>query len=294
MPPVLLPLAERLGRLALRRRGFGSHWVSTPCGPLHVYDAPGSGRLPPAVLLHGLASSATPFAPLLHHLRRDMCRVVAPDFPGHGFSPEPRGRLTPDALVGSVSAAVDALVGEPPIVVGNSLGGAVALHLALARPDRVRALILVSPAGAPSTAEQWRALRETFDIGSRAEATAFLRRVYHRTPWFAPLLAHELPASFERRVVRDLLASATNEVTVAADALRALRMPILLVWGRSERLLPETHLEYFEANLPKHAVIDRPEGVGHCPHVDAPKVLAKRIAEFVTDLGHPSTAVASG
>jgi pimeloyl-ACP methyl ester carboxylesterase len=108
--------------------------------------------------------------------------------------------------------------------------------------------------------------------------------VYHRTPWFALLLAHELRASFERRVVRELLASATNDAAPLPDALRSLRMPILLVWGQSERLLPETHLEYFTANLPHHAVIERPEGIGHCPHADAPDALARRIAAFVKEV----------
>jgi len=285
MQPVLLPLAERLGRFALRRRGFESRWVNTPHGQVHAYEARGSGTLPPAIVLHGLGSGATPFAPVLERLRREVRRVVAPDFPGHGLSPDPGVRLTPEALFGAVTTAIDALVGEPAIVVGSSLGGAVALHYALARPDHVHALILVSPAGARATEQEWRELREAFDIGSRAEASAFLRRVYHRTPWFARLLAHELPASFERRVVRDLLASATNDAAPPPDALRSLPMPILLVWGQSERLLPETHLEYFKENLPHHAVIERPEGIGHCPHADAPDALAQRIAAFVKESG---------
>jgi len=280
MPPVLLPLAEHLGRLVLRRRGFASRRVSTPHGPVHAYEAPGSGGLPPAVLLHGLGSAATPFAPVLDRLRRDVRRVVAPDFPGHGFSPAASVRLTPGALLESVTAAIDALVDEPAIVVGHSLGGAVALHYALARPDRVHSLVLVSPAGARSTDQEWRALREAFDVGSRAEALALLDRLYHRTPWFAPLLAHELPASFERPAVRDLLASASNEDAPAPDALRALPMSILLLWGQSERLLPETHFEYFATSLPAHAVIERPVGFGHCPHADAPDALAARIAAF--------------
>jgi pimeloyl-ACP methyl ester carboxylesterase len=280
MPPVLLPLAERLGRLALRRRGFASRRVSTPHGQVHVYDAPGSGGLPPVVVLHGLGSAATPFARLLDRLRRDVRRVVAPDFPGHGFSPTASVRLTPGALLESVTAAIDALVDEPAIVVGHSLGGAVALRYALARPERVHSLVLVSPAGARATDQEWRALREAFDVGSRAEALVLLDRLYHRTPWFAPLLAHELPASFDRPAVRDLLASASNDDAPPTDALRALPMSILLLWGQSERLLPETHLQYFAASLPDHTVIERPAGFGHCPHADAPAVLAARIAEF--------------
>ena len=276
-----MPNASR--RLALQRRGFASRHVSTPQGPIHVYDAPGSGDLPPAVLLHGLGSAATPFGPVLGRLRRDVRRVVAPDFPGHGLSGAGSVPLTPQALLSSVATAIDALVDEPAIVVGHSLGGAVALRYALARPERVRSLILVSPAGAPATDEEWRAIRGAFDVGSRAEALAFLERIYHRKPWFSPIFAHELPASLERRAVRELLESASNYDAPPRDALRALPMSILLLWGRSERLLPETHFEYFASSLPEHAVIERPEGFGHCPHTDAPAALAARIAEFVRE-----------
>lgn len=280
MKPVLLPLAERLGRVVLKRRGITSGVVETPHGPLHTYDAPGAGNLPPAVLLHGLGSAATPFGQVLAHLQRHVKRVVAPDYPGHGFSHHASGRLTPDRLFESVGAALDTTLQEPAIVIGNSLGGAMALRYALARPKNVRALVLVSPAGARSSDEEWAALKAAFDVRSRAQARAFAERLYHRTPWFLPLMAHELPDTLGRRAVREILESASNDDIPPPETLTSLAMPILLVWGRSERLLPETHLQYFTRHLPKHAVIERPEGFGHCPHFDAPHILARRIIAF--------------
>ena len=112
-----------------------------------AYVAEGSGTLPTTVLLHGLGSAATPFGPLLGRMRKHVRRIVAPDYPGHGFS-ENAARLTPEALFGSVTHALDALVDEPALVVGNSLGGAVALNYTISNPGKVRALVLVSPAGA--------------------------------------------------------------------------------------------------------------------------------------------------
>ena len=282
--PVLIPLAERLGRRVLRRRGVRTRWVETPSGRMHVYDAPGRGSLPTTVLLHGISSSATPFGPLLARLQRHVRRVVAPDYPGHGFSPTPYRTLTPDSLLQSLTHVLDQTVSEPAVLVGNSLGGALALHYAIARPDRVRALVLVSPAGARATEDEWLALKDAFAFTSRAGAVVFLDRVYHRMPWFAHLIAHELPASIQRRAVRDLLATAGNDHLASPEALGSLEMPVLLVWGRSERLLPETHLQYFVRHLPKHAVVERPEGFGHCPHVDAPEALARRIVEMARSL----------
>lgn len=274
-------MAERLGRLALRKQGISNRRVVTPFGAVHTYDARGLGELPTTVLLHGLGSAATPFGRVLAHLRQNVRRIVAPDYPGHGFSAEHgHGPLTPDRLFESVSAALDHTIDEPAILVGNSLGGAVALRYAIDRPDRVRALVLVSPAGARSTEEEWRALRAAFDIKSRADAHAFLQRLYHEPPWFLPLVAHEIHATIHRRAVRDLLATASNDHAPPPDALTSLRMPVLLVWGKSERLLPHTHFEYFARHLPDHAVIERPDGFGHCPHFDAPAALAQRIVRF--------------
>jgi pimeloyl-ACP methyl ester carboxylesterase len=280
MPPLLIPMAERLGRYALRRRGVRTRWLHTPLGRIHAYDVKGMGSLPTTVLLHGIGSNATPFARVLARLAPHVRRVVAPDYPGHGFSPAPRAALTPEALFDALSRALDDALDEPAIVVGNSLGGALAVHYAMARPDRVRALVLVSPAGARSTDDEWRALKGAFEFDSRAEALAFLHRVYHRTPWLARLVAHELPGAVRRRVVRDLFAAASNDHAASPEGLAALPMPVLLVWGRSERLLPDSHFHYYARHLPKHAVVERPEGFGHCPHVDAPEAMAARILEF--------------
>jgi pimeloyl-ACP methyl ester carboxylesterase len=278
-------MAERIGRATLNWRGARSVLVRTEQGTVHAYDLPGRGRLPTTVLLHGLGSAATSFGPLLLRLRTEARRLIAPDYPGHGFSSMTATRLTADGLVASVSRVLDTLVDEPALVVGNSLGGGVALRYAIAQPERVAALVLVSPAGAQSTEEELAALKGLFDIGSRPEAMTFLRRLYPHPPGFVPLIAHELPAAMARPAVRDLLASSGNDDMPSPEALASLRMPILLLWGQEEHLLPDSHLDYFERHLPPHAVIERPEGFGHCPHVDAPDALAQRIAAFARTVG---------
>lgn len=282
--PTLFPLLERLGKWSLERRGHRTRFVSTSEGRLHVYDARGHGPLPPFVLLHGIGATATGFAPILARLRRRARRVVAIEYPGHGFSDLPSGRLTPDRLFGAATEALDAVLEEPAIVCGNSLGGAVALQYAIARPSRVRALALLSPAGARLSDAELDALRTSFAFDTRADAVRFLARVYHEVPWFSSLLAHELIAHFGRPVVRDLLESASNDHAPTAEALAALPMPVLLWWGRSERLLPPSCLDWFRAHLPKHAIIEQPEGFGHSPHLDAPQVVADRLAAFARSL----------
>ena len=280
----LLPAAEKLGRFALNRRGFESREVHTRVGLIHAYDGRGPGTLAPMVMLHGIGSAATPFSAVLTRLRRHSKRVTAPEMPGHGFSTEPTVTMTPDLLSEAMGDALDHLIDEPAIVCGNSLGGAVALRYALDRPEKVRALVLVSPAGARFTEAELDGLRSTFDLGSNRDTVAFLDRLYHRPLWFAPFVAGEIREMMGRRVIQELLRSATPDHAPTPEELASLKVPVLLLWGQSERLLPASGLAYFREHLPSHAVVEEPHGVGHCPHFDDPKALAARIVEFTRAL----------
>jgi len=145
---------------------------------------------------------------------------------------------------------------------------------------RLYALALVSPAAARTSASEWDELRGTFQIESAAEARRLLARLYHRTPWYLPAFASGLRDVMQRAAVRDVVGTATLEDLPAPDSLGELPMPILLLWGQSERLLPRSALAYLRRHLPGHAVIEEPEGFGHCPHIDDPARLAARLVEF--------------
>lgn len=276
----LLSAVGRGARFVLNRHGFRSLSVRTAAGTLHAYDARGPGHLPTIVMLHGLGSAATAFGPLLIRMLPQAGRLVAPDLPGHGFSGTWSGRLTPERLFGAVSELLDAVVGERMVLVGSSLGGALALRYALERPERLVALALVSPAGARTTPREWEDLRNVFKIDSAAEARQLLARLYHRTPWYVAALAPGLRDIMQGAAVRDVMGAATLDDLPTPDSLGELTMPILLLWGQSERLLPASSLAYFRRHLPEHAVIEEPEGFGHSPHFDDPTRLAARLVTF--------------
>ncbi|MBK8694704.1 MAG: alpha/beta fold hydrolase [Deltaproteobacteria bacterium] len=281
----LLPAADQLARLSLRARGLASSTVRVRGLDLHVYDGAGRGRLPTVVMLHGLGAGGASFGPMVTALRPHVRRVILPELPGHGFSahPEDGGDITADLLLDAISDALDGMLDEPTIVLGNSLGGAVALGYALRRPERVRGLMLVSPAGAKMEADEWRELVSAFDLTTTAEARRFLERVYHRPPWFLALFAHEFPDVLKKPAVRQILASVTPEHSPTPDELALLSMPILLLWGRSERLLPASALAWFRQHLPPQTVIEEPAGFGHAPQMEQPERLAARVVAFARE-----------
>jgi pimeloyl-ACP methyl ester carboxylesterase len=272
---VILPVLERVTRAVLVRRGVQSRFVETPVARVHLYDAPGTGEQPPVVLLHGIAASASPFAPTLQRLRKKSRRVLAVDAPGHGLSGDPVAPFGPERLLEAITDVLDRELDRPAVVVGCSLGGAMALRYALARPERVAGLVLASPGGAPvdDPDERERFLR-SFELADTRDARAFFERLHHAVPWYAPVLAPELVRLFGRPAVRSLLAAIRPEHFFQPGDLSALTMPIHVVWGRSDRVIPAACLSFFKQNLPPHARFEEPERIGHSPHIEDPRAFA--------------------
>jgi len=281
----LLQAFEKLSRNALASRGFVGRLASAGDEKVHAFDAQGRGRLPPVVFLHGIGASATTFAPVAPRLLSDTKRVVLVDLTGHGLSGDPAVRpLTPRALFRAVTHALDALLDEPFVLVGNSLGGATAIAHALARPQSVRGLFLLSPAGARLPEGEGADVLSTFRAKGRAAGNAFLDKVYHRTPIYARLLAHEMPTWLARPPVLELLDHA-EQISFAPDELARLEPRTVVSWGKSERLLPPSGLAYLREHLPAHVTFEEPEGFGHCPQLDDPKALAARLRAFLREVG---------
>ena len=134
----------------------------------------GGGDLPTIVLLHGLGSEGADYLPLLVRLRSHVRKLVAPDLPGHGASDATFAERPRQTHVETLTEALDAVLDEPAVIFGNSLGGFAAIRYALARPERVRGLYLASPSGAPSSSNEIERLHGALRLDSHADALRFL------------------------------------------------------------------------------------------------------------------------
>jgi pimeloyl-ACP methyl ester carboxylesterase len=278
---------QEVTRRMLTARGVRSELVDVGGQRLHHYELKGSGKGPTVLLVHGLGGTANGFARILFGLARRFERVLAVDLPGHGFSPEYcRG---PTCVRGQYDVLLEyhrRVVGGPAFVVGNSLGGAMSVQLAAEHPELVRALGLVAPAGADVGHELIREVLEGFDVRTAEQSRALTQRLFHRPPWLMMRFADTLRGFYNTPAVRELSqdALATGEY-LKPEVLKALAMPVLFVWGESEKLLPYQSLDFFRTHLPGHARVRVVEGFGHIPHVERPDELVTELVQFADTAG---------
>jgi pimeloyl-ACP methyl ester carboxylesterase len=286
-----LKLAEAVVDRGLRALGYTRLVAATTHGDVHVLAAEGSGLLPPVVLLHGLGSRGVDYLPIMQRLRPHTRAVLAPDLLGHGRSSSCDVGHEAIELADTLADALAGVLAEPALVYGNSLGGLLALRFALDRPALAHALYLASPAGAASTAEELAAMRRLLHLGSHRDALRFLDAVLHDPTPLRHLLALAVRRRFAHATPRALLAELNEIPAFREGELASLTLPIRLVWGRGERLLPRSHLAYFRAQLPPHAEIEEAPGFGHSPQLDDASRLAQRIIAFAhTTASAPASA----
>jgi pimeloyl-ACP methyl ester carboxylesterase len=129
-----------------------------------------------------------------------------------------------------------------------------------------------------------RAFLQRFDMEDRRNAVAFLRAIYHSPPFYIALASWELQTIFRRPWLRRLVDSFRPEHLMSPEELSTLPMPVLLLWGKGDRLMLPSMLAWFRHHLPGHALVEEPEDFGHVPHLERPRKLAQRLLAFTRGL----------
>ena len=279
-------LLDRLGRWTLRRLGAQSLYFDAHGTKLHAYHLPphpsAPPDAPPLVLMHGVGSSASTFARLLRRLRPHFSDIYLPEAPAHGQSAVPPSPMTPEALFALVRELLDAVPRAPFVLYGNSLGGAASFRYAIERPERVLALVLLSPAGAGTSADELKALVETFELPTRASARRFMGRLFEHPRWYHGFAAGELRRRLHEPALREFFAGVGSDSTLDPSAVEHLPMPVLLMWGGAETLLPASNRAWFKAHLPPHATLSEPAHFAHSAYIEHPGDVAREILGFLT------------
>ena len=276
-------LTDRMLRNLLVGYGYRSQHLPTSVGRVHLFDRGGTGSLPPLLFLHGFGASALNFAPLLLALHDEVEHIWLPDLPCHGLSDTPEGGLSGDTLLTGVVEGLHGAHDRPAVLVGTSLGGAVAVRYALRNRERVRGLVLVSPGGTPLSEEELETVRRHFQVPRHLDGVELVDRLRGHSSWTSHLFAPGLRARLSDPLLHDWLSAVTPEEFLSAEELGALDVPVLLLWGTEERLLPPSVLDFYVKALPQ-VTLETPEGWGHSPMLTDPTGVRRRILDFARGL----------
>ncbi len=237
--------------------------LSIAAGVAFFDHAPEGARGPPLVLVHGAGGTHRAWPESLRTLAGR--RVIAVDLPGHGQAPPP-GERSIGAYAGAMLGLLDALGIPVAVVGGHSMGGAIALTLALGAPERVAGLVLVGtgarlrvhPAMLALTADPARA-----EEAARAMAMASLRPGAAEEEREA--LAREVAAQAPGVLHGDLSACDAHDVLARLGEIRA---PALVVVGREDVLTPPKYAAFLRERLPGTGLLEVP-GAGHMVALEA-------------------------
>ncbi|MGN6160408.1 MAG: alpha/beta fold hydrolase [Marmoricola sp.] len=262
-----------------------------------AYVKVGSG--PALLLLHGLACNHTTWLPVIRQLAKHYT-VIAPDLLGHGESAKPRADYSVAGYANGMRDLMTVLNIDKVTVVGHSFGGGVAMQFAYQFPERTERLVLVSSGGLGRevthlirmiTLPGWElALGVATLPGIRHVGKAALRAL-HNPKHAATRDLAEVAEIYEalsdprarfalRRLVTGVIDLRGQVVTMRDRAYLTQAMPILVIWGTQDLVLPVTHTHALEAIAPG-AVVELFEDSGHFPHKDQPDRFVKVLHSFI-------------
>jgi pimeloyl-ACP methyl ester carboxylesterase len=282
-----------------------THRTTVAGHEINYVDTGGDDK-PPLVFIHGLGASWQCWLLNLAYFMQTH-RCIALDLPGFGESPLPDDEdVSIDGYARIVDKLCDALDIEAPDVIGNSMGGFAGAELAISYPTRVQRLVLVSPAGITSEYLARRPLMTVARLAAMAEAglasqrDQFVRRrrlrrlvlqaVVRYPEKLSGPLAWELIHGSERKGFLPALDALIGYSI--RDRLPRIEIPVLLVWGRNDILVPVGDAERYEELIGPNARKVIFEDTGHVPMIERPNRFNPLVAEFLAGERAPGADVA--
>jgi pyruvate dehydrogenase E2 component (dihydrolipoamide acetyltransferase) len=229
----------------------------------------GEGTSVPVLLLHGFGADLNTWM-FTQPALAEGTRVVALDLPGHGGSSKELPDAGGESLAAIVGKALAALGIERMHLVGHSMGGGIASSFALRQPERIATLSLI--ASASLGAEINAAFIDGFVRASRRrEAVEVLSLLVHDPALVSRTMVEDVLRYKRLDGVPAILAKIAAEWfpdgkqrTDLRDAVAQLKIPVQIIWGRDDRIIPVAHAEALAAKLPVHII----EEAGHLPHME--------------------------
>ena len=260
-------------------------------GPAYQFVDAGGYRLrysvvgesgPAVVMIHGFGGDLGNWifnqAPL-----GEKARVFALDLPGHGQSSKSVVDGSVAGLANAVLAFMTAVGVEQAHLVGHSLGGAIALQVAVAAPARVASLTLLAPAGLGETINGGY-LRGFISAESRRDLKPLLQQLVANAELVNRQMIDDM-LKFKRldgvpealTSIADGFSTGDVQKSVLRNALAGLACPVQVLWGEADKIVPPAHAQ----GLPGNVKVEMLPGVGHLPHLEAANAVNAALAAQV-------------
>jgi len=258
-----------------------------------------AGKGPVLLLVHGMAGSSETWRYVMPALA-ERFKVLAPDLLGQGQSDKPRGDYSLGAHANTLRDLMDTLGHERATVVGQSLGGGVAMQFAYQFPERCERLVLVNSGGLGREVTFYLRMLTVpgFESVFPLFCTPRLRNAGNRVAaWFGRAGVRSTPARQEIwrsyasladaesrraffRSLRDVIDFSGQAVSALGRLYRAARLPTLIVWGARDPFIPVNHAVAAHNAIPGSR-LEIFDGVGHYPHCEAPERFVEVLVDFI-------------
>jgi pimeloyl-ACP methyl ester carboxylesterase len=257
-----------------------------------------TGQGPALLLIHGMAGSSATWDAVIPQLAKKY-RVIAPDLLGHGESAKPRGDYSLGAFAAWLRDLLNELGVERATVIGQSLGGGIAMQFAYQHRDYCERLVLIGSGGlGPDLSPMLRFLsapgaefvlpvvtpQPVLNLGNKLGSwltSAGIQSPRAGQMWQAYCSLSDAPT---RQAFLRTLRSVVDHRGQAVSALNKLHLtadlPTLLIWGDHDRIIPVAHA-YAAHDALAGSRLEVLEGVGHFPHVEVPTVVTDILEDFI-------------
>jgi pimeloyl-ACP methyl ester carboxylesterase len=261
-----------------------------------AYQDAGDGEA--LLLIHGMAGSSATWRGVIPQLSKNF-RVIAPDLIGHGESDKPRGDYSLGAFAVFLRDLLDELGISRATIIGQSLGGGIAMQFAYQHRDRCERVVLIGSGGlGPDLSWTLRLLsapgaelllpvlapRPVLDAGNKIKS--MLSSAGLQSPRGAELWSAytSLSDRDSRNAFLRTLRSVVDYRGQAVSALNKLhltaQMPVMFIWGDKDKIIPVSHGYAAHEALPGSRLEILP-GLGHFPHVEDPTAVVDILEDFI-------------
>ncbi|MBW0011724.1 alpha/beta fold hydrolase [Mycobacterium sp.] len=270
-----------------------------------------AGDGPAVLLIHGMAGSSATWHAIIPQLSKKY-RVIAPDLLGHGMSAKPRGDYSLGAFAVFLRDLLDELGVDRATVIGQSLGGGIAMQFAHQHREHCERLALIGSGGlGPDLSPVLRILsapgaefvlpavapQPVLNLGNKLGS--WLTSAGVQSPR-AGQMWHAYSSLSDRRTRQAFLRTLRSVVDYRGQAVSALNkihltagMPVVLIWGAQDRIIPVAHA-YAAHDALEGSRLEVLDGIGHFPHVEAPSAVADILENFIASTTPSATPKRNG